>query len=70
LLPDLRCALYGDPRRPKVCASLRPAPALCGRSAAEARATLTRLEVLTRPSACRVPDGHGPDPGAVPRDAG
>jgi hypothetical protein len=51
LLPDLRCALFGNPRRPKVCASLRPAPGLCGRSAAEAWATLTRLEVLTRPSA-------------------
>jgi isochorismate synthase EntC len=32
-----------------VCASLQPAPAMCGASPAEAMATLQRWEVLTAP---------------------
>lgn len=49
LLPDRRCALFGDPRRPAVCASLRPSPAMCGRTRVEALRRLARLERLTAP---------------------
>ena len=48
LLPDLRCALFGRPERPAVCASLRPTEEMCGADRAEAMAFLTRLEMLTR----------------------
>lgn len=47
---DLRCRLFGDPRRPRVCASLPPSPAMCGTSATEAMHTLERLERLTSPT--------------------
>ncbi len=53
LSADRRCALFGDPRRPAVCASLQPAAAMCGRSRAEALATLHRLERLTAPAPAR-----------------
>jgi Fe-S-cluster containining protein len=42
-----RCKLFGDPRRPAVCVSLKPEPAMCGSSDAEALATLTAWERLT-----------------------
>ncbi len=43
------CILYGDPRRPPVCSSLRADPEMCGTSREEALAYLARLEELTRP---------------------
>jgi len=49
LTADLRCALFGDPRRPAVCASLRPSEAMCGESRAEALAIIERLEIQTLP---------------------
>lgn len=49
LLADMRCALFGKPERPAVCVSLRPTEEMCGRSAQEALAGLTRLELLTQP---------------------
>lgn len=48
---ELRCRLFGDPRRPAVCASLRPSEEMCGRSRDEALAILVRLEEMTRPAA-------------------
>ena len=48
LLPDLRCALFGTPDRPAVCASLRPMERMCGRNREEALAHLTALELATR----------------------
>ncbi len=51
LLPDRRCALFGDPRRPAVCASLQPSPSMCGRTRTEALRTLARLERQTAPAA-------------------
>ena len=45
-----RCRLFGRPERPAVCASLRPQPAMCGSSRAEAMAWLTRLELDTGPA--------------------
>ena len=47
LLPDFRCAIFGQPGRPPVCASLRPSEGMCGANRDEALAMLTRLELLT-----------------------
>ncbi|MEP6882638.1 MAG: YkgJ family cysteine cluster protein [Dokdonella sp.] len=44
------CAIFGRPERPLVCQQLRPEPAMCGRSAAEAMEFLERLERHTSPS--------------------
>ncbi len=49
LTGDDRCAIFGDPRRPAVCASLRPSPSMCGTSRGEAMAMLAALERATRP---------------------
>ncbi|WP_162860636.1 YkgJ family cysteine cluster protein [Pseudothauera hydrothermalis] len=43
------CQLFGDPRRPAVCAALRPSPEMCGHSSAQALHWLTVLEAQTRP---------------------
>ncbi|HOR24377.1 MAG TPA: YkgJ family cysteine cluster protein [Opitutaceae bacterium] len=49
LLPDLRCAIFGRPERPAVCASLRPSQEMCGATREEALSHLAQLEVATRP---------------------
>lgn len=49
LTADIRCALFGSPDRPAVCAGLRPSPEMCGESPAEAMAYLVALEALTAP---------------------
>lgn len=49
LQPDLRCGLFGDPRRPAVCASLRPSPSMCADSAEAALRGLLWLEQATAP---------------------
>lgn len=49
LLPDLRCALFGQPTRPTVCISLRPTEDMCRHSAAAAMAGLAELEAATFP---------------------
>lgn len=48
LLADFRCALFGDPRRPAVCSSLKPERTMCGDSREFALQTLGELERLTR----------------------
>ena len=48
LLPDYRCALYGRPERPAVCASLRPTEEMCGDRREHALHYLTLLELATR----------------------
>lgn len=48
LLPDYRCALFGRPERPAVCASLRPMEEMCGTNRAHALAYLAELERQTR----------------------
>jgi len=47
---DLRCRLFGQPARPGVCASLRPAVEMCGDSSAQAMQWLARLEAATQPA--------------------
>lgn len=50
LTGDLRCALFGRPERPAVCAALGPEPAMCGASREQALAWLAALEAATEPS--------------------
>lgn len=45
----LRCRLFGRPERPAFCASLKPGPAMCGASQADAMAMLSALERATAP---------------------
>lgn len=47
LMDDLRCAIFGSPERPEVCARLRPSAQMCGASAAAAMEGLQELERLT-----------------------
>jgi uncharacterized protein len=49
LLADFRCALFGRPERPAVCASLRPQETMCGANREFALNYLHALEVATRP---------------------
>jgi hypothetical protein len=42
-----RCRIFGDPRRPPVCASLQPSPDMCGPSREHAMHFLLELERLT-----------------------
>jgi Fe-S-cluster containining protein len=49
LLEDNRCALFGRPERPAVCASLRPTADMCGANRWEALRTLAELEIATAP---------------------
>jgi uncharacterized protein len=46
---DNRCRLFGDPRRPAVCAGLQPNAEMCGHTREQALAYLDRLELATRP---------------------
>lgn len=46
---QLRCKLFGDPRRPAVCSGLQPNPEMCGESREQALVYLDRLELATRP---------------------
>jgi hypothetical protein len=49
LLPDFRCAIFGRPERPAVCASLRAGAEMCGTGREEALDYLAKLERLTGP---------------------
>jgi hypothetical protein len=54
LLDDERCAIFGDPRRPAVCAGLRSGVEMCGDTREQALLFLSRLERATAPGAtCR-----------------
>uniref|UniRef100_UPI00384B0220 YkgJ family cysteine cluster protein n=1 Tax=Dyella jejuensis TaxID=1432009 RepID=UPI00384B0220 len=48
LTADNRCALFGDPRRPAVCARLQAEPAMCGDDSQRALQWLARLEAAAR----------------------
>ena len=49
LTVDVTCALFGKPERPATCVGIAPQREMCGESADEAMAILTRWEVLTAP---------------------
>ncbi len=51
LLADFRCAIFGLPERPAVCASLRPMADICGGDRREALILLAALEIATAPDA-------------------
>jgi Fe-S-cluster containining protein len=51
LTADLRCTVFDDPRRPAVCASLRPSQEMCGEHREQALEFLARLERCTAPDA-------------------
>lgn len=46
---DLRCAIFGDPRRPACCSGLKYSGEMCGEERGYALAWLTQLEFDTRP---------------------
>jgi Fe-S-cluster containining protein len=43
------CRIFGQPERPAVCVSLRPAASMCGSSRDEAMRILAAMEVATAP---------------------
>ena len=47
LLPDNRCAIFGQPERPAFCAGLRPSPEMCGSDREYALTWLADLERQT-----------------------
>jgi len=44
---DMRCRLFGQSHRPRVCGSLQPSNEMCGTCREDAMHYLTQLEVLT-----------------------
>ncbi|WP_175939782.1 YkgJ family cysteine cluster protein [Caballeronia sp. BCC1704] len=46
---DLRCQIFGDPRRPACCGGLQPSAEMCGETREHAVQWLTRLEIDTQP---------------------
>jgi uncharacterized protein len=46
---DMRCAIFGKPERPEVCASLKRLTEMCGDSVERAFTYLERLEKMTTP---------------------
>jgi uncharacterized protein len=48
LLSNFDCGLWGAPRRPAICASLKPEPAMCGDDREHALQYLATLEHATR----------------------
>ena len=49
LAPDMRCGLFGDPRRPDCCSAFLPEPRACGDSREEALAILEAWERESMP---------------------
>jgi hypothetical protein len=50
LLDDYRCAIFGDPLRPKVCANFSAEEYVCGSNREEAINILSYLEDTTSPT--------------------
>ena len=46
---DLGCELFGDPRRPALCAAFQAEPAICGDSRQQALVNITALELASAP---------------------
>lgn len=49
LAEDLRCQLFGDPRRPAVCGTLQARVSMCGETREFALRYLADLELITAP---------------------
>ena len=48
---NLRCELFGDPRRPQYCSTFAAEREVCGESREQALAILAELELFTLPPA-------------------
>lgn len=46
---EMRCALFGDPRRPSLCADFVPEPGICGGSREQALVLIAALERSSDP---------------------
>lgn len=46
---QMRCALFGDTRRPAVCAAFAPEPGVCGESRTQALELIAELERVSSP---------------------
>lgn len=46
---NARCALWGRPERPQLCADFTAEPEMCGKDRADALQRLTILEKSTKP---------------------
>jgi uncharacterized protein len=51
LSEDMACEIFGDPRRPQVCAQFAAEPSICGVNREQARNNLQILEFASRPEA-------------------
>lgn len=49
LTPQLRCGLWNQPERPRVCGGFSPAPEVCGGCREEALAILGEMDRLSSP---------------------
>ncbi|SAL62848.1 hypothetical protein AWB70_05763 [Caballeronia cordobensis] len=47
---DLRCKIFGDPRRPACCGGLQPSNEMCGETREHALKWIERLERETLPT--------------------
>ncbi len=47
LSDDFACQLFGDPRRPQVCADFRAEPSICGENRDQALSLIALLELKT-----------------------
>lgn len=47
---QFRCGLFGDPRRPALCAAFMPEPAVCGDSRDDALQRIAALELASQPA--------------------
>ena len=48
LLPDNRCAIFGQPERPAFCGGLQPSSEMCGSERQHALRWLAELEIQTQ----------------------
>jgi hypothetical protein len=51
---DLRCAIFGDPRRPACCSGLQPSVDMCGATREYALKWIETLELETEPHATQL----------------
>lgn len=52
------CRLFGDPRRPALCAAFLPEASLCGNNREQALSKLQYLEVLSSPTSLEPTSAH------------
>ncbi len=50
---EMRCSLFGDPRRPALCDAFAPDPAVCGVNRDQALVLITAMELQSMPAGVR-----------------